>query len=35
VVTDATDEGEPTEEPEEEAEEVVASINHVQMSDIH
>jgi DNA replication initiation complex subunit (GINS family) len=35
VVTDATNEGEPTEEPEEEAEEVVTSINHVQMSDIH
>jgi hypothetical protein len=35
VIANATDEEEPTEESEDEAEEVVASINHVQISDIH
>jgi hypothetical protein len=34
-MADATNEEEPTEESEDEAEEVVASINHVQMSDIY
>jgi len=35
VIADATDEEEPTKESEDEAEEVVASINHIQISDIY